>query len=189
MSPMHTIFFNPNPKLLETILSNPNFLNSIHQRDVNFGNMFQPVDSTPLTQEQTETKNKILDKFRDPSFLLDRPDIVISEEEMKAGISSVSTMLQQFVHNQQGSVISNILQFLADNPDPQQTGISQETRNGLQRLYIDKDTMIECSICLSTQKSRIFIKLKCGHLFDKDCILTWLSQRKTCPMCRSSDLI
>jgi hypothetical protein len=181
------------PGLFESVISNPNVLNSINRRDVNVENLLQtlsqPIDSTPLTQQQMETKNRFLNKFRDPSFFLNLPSIAISEEEMKVAISSVSTRLQQFIQNQQGSVISNILRFLEDNPEPQQTGISQETRNGLQRLCIDKDTVIECSICLSTCDARIFIKLKCGHLFDEECILTWFSQRNTCPMCRSSDLI
>jgi hypothetical protein len=186
------------PGMLENILSNPNILDVINQRETsypqNLQNMFQalsqPIGSQILTEEQTETKNRILETLQDPSRFIDVPDFLISAEEVKSAVGITGNLIQQFVQsNNQDNVISNILRFLQTNPDPHQQGVSQEIKNALERLYIDKDTSMECSICLSTRESRMFIKLKCCHIFDEECILTWFSQRNTCPMCRSSDLI
>lgn len=47
----------------------------------------------------------------------------------------------------------------------------------------------ECSICNEDigQDKRVS-ELTCGHLFHKDCILTWFttSNEKTCPLCRTN---
>lgn len=43
-------------------------------------------------------------------------------------------------------------------------------------------TKCECHICLEpTTKPR---KLLCNHVYCDDCITTWLSKNKTCPVCR-----
>lgn len=46
-------------------------------------------------------------------------------------------------------------------------------------------TSIICSICLEEQKTNeIWNTLRCSHQFHKDCIIEWLSIKKTCPVCR-----
>merc|ERR1719502_1188292 len=44
----------------------------------------------------------------------------------------------------------------------------------------------ECSVCQETFAcgEKNVKKLPCGHLFHKDCILPWLEQHNTCPVCR-----
>lgn len=42
-----------------------------------------------------------------------------------------------------------------------------------------------CPICIETyQKNSILRKLKCNHIFCDECIKTWLSQSKKCPICK-----
>lgn len=43
----------------------------------------------------------------------------------------------------------------------------------------------QCSICMDDIKEK-GIKLPCGHMYDKNCITTWLKQHDTCPVCRKS---
>lgn len=44
----------------------------------------------------------------------------------------------------------------------------------------------DCSICLDNIKTsdhRIIMK-KCKHQFHKDCVITWILERNSCPYCR-----
>ncbi len=180
-------------EVLENILGNPNILNALNAPNANLQSLFQslshPQSYTEITQEQTETKNRLLNTFRDSSRFLNQPDICVSEEELKSATLYVINSIQDFMRNHsQDDVISNILRFMSQNPSDQ-TNVPKTTLDKLERIYIDKDTSIECCICLSTRNLIMFIKLKCGHIFDEECILTWFSQRNTCPMCRSTDLV
>lgn len=49
---------------------------------------------------------------------------------------------------------------------------------------------LECTVCLSTfEEGELIRKLKCKHVFHKDCLDTWLQQcSATCPLCRSEVL-
>eukprot|EP01016_Furgasonia_blochmanni_P038775 TRINITY_DN4727_c0_g1_i2.p1 TRINITY_DN4727_c0_g1~~TRINITY_DN4727_c0_g1_i2.p1 ORF type:complete len:308 (+),score=48.57 TRINITY_DN4727_c0_g1_i2:61-924(+) len=43
----------------------------------------------------------------------------------------------------------------------------------------------ECAICFERYKEEDNImKLTCGHEFHKECVISWLRQNPTCPMCR-----
>lgn len=44
----------------------------------------------------------------------------------------------------------------------------------------------QCAICMG-EKGEIgkSLRLDCGHVFDSDCIMTWLKKCGTCPICRS----
>lgn len=45
----------------------------------------------------------------------------------------------------------------------------------------------ECAICLEDVRIDFAAsskELRCGHLFHKSCIDTWLNQTNTCPYCR-----
>jgi hypothetical protein len=42
----------------------------------------------------------------------------------------------------------------------------------------------ECSICYGYFENRENVKLKCNHVYHKDCMVEWCSKSKTCPICR-----
>ncbi|XP_027179147.1 E3 ubiquitin-protein ligase RHA2B-like [Coffea eugenioides] len=52
------------------------------------------------------------------------------------------------------------------------------------------DDSIECAVCLSLFEEGEFVrKLKCKHIFHKDCLDRWLQQDwATCPLCRTTVL-
>lgn len=43
----------------------------------------------------------------------------------------------------------------------------------------------ECSICLREPNAFGTVQLPCGHLNCKSCILEWLENHNTCPLCRA----
>ncbi|KAJ5266612.1 hypothetical protein N7478_009420 [Penicillium angulare] len=52
------------------------------------------------------------------------------------------------------------------------------------------DSSVECPICLCPPELGACVStLQCGHLFDTTCIVRWLTQHDTCPLCRQSALL
>ena len=55
---------------------------------------------------------------------------------------------------------------------------------------IDKDEIVDkinnmCSICLEEYiDDRKLNKLKCGHIYHKECIMKWIKNNNECPLCR-----
>lgn len=54
--------------------------------------------------------------------------------------------------------------------------------------------MEQCSICLTDiskleNKNNNNFKLNCGHKFHKECIMEWLKNHNTCPLCRDKMII
>ena len=49
---------------------------------------------------------------------------------------------------------------------------------------------ISCLICMeSIQKGVSMVKrLRCGHLYDADCITEWLQKEKRCPLCQQEPI-
>jgi hypothetical protein len=49
-------------------------------------------------------------------------------------------------------------------------------------VVLDKDTPIQCPICLEVQ-DKVVKRTLCKHDFCTGCITKWLSSHKTCPIC------
>jgi len=58
----------------------------------------------------------------------------------------------------------------------------KDTNNFLKNIKISNDEL--CSICYSKGGSHR-VDLPCGHNFHKKCILPWIQENNTCPLCRS----
>ncbi|XP_026410204.1 E3 ubiquitin-protein ligase RNF181-like [Papaver somniferum] len=44
---------------------------------------------------------------------------------------------------------------------------------------------IACAICLELSRVKEEIsRMPCGHIFHADCLISWLEQSNSCPMCR-----
>ena len=41
-----------------------------------------------------------------------------------------------------------------------------------------------CNICLAPDDPETIETLLCGHIFHRDCVLAWLIENPTCPLCR-----
>ncbi|GJU85523.1 RING-H2 finger protein ATL70-like protein [Tanacetum coccineum] len=79
-------------------------------------------------------------------------------------------------------------------------GVDDNTLKMFPAFIYSKDMMLHkgdidtngsgCSICLADYKADDVIRLlpKCGHLFHRECIDTWLKVHTTCPVCRISPL-
>ena len=87
----------------------------------------------------------------------------------------------------------NLLNYLMVN-DPNHYGnppTSKEIINKLRKMTVDKEFLekhkenVECAICKEEfQLDNIVVEIKCGHIFNEECILEWLKLHNNCPVCR-----
>ena len=45
-----------------------------------------------------------------------------------------------------------------------------------------------CVVCLESFDTEVTVKLACKHKFHKDCIVRWVTQNTTCPLCKKDIL-
>jgi len=45
----------------------------------------------------------------------------------------------------------------------------------------------ECLICMNTMKIEDIERLRCQHIFHRECLLTWMEIRQNCPLCRKKE--
>ncbi|KAH9261101.1 hypothetical protein BASA81_000805 [Batrachochytrium salamandrivorans] len=63
---------------------------------------------------------------------------------------------------------------------------TQESIDALETVRVT-DPGCDCAVCLETFAVEDEAKkLPCGHLFHAPCVLPWLQQKNTCPVCRKS---
>ncbi|GJY96175.1 reverse transcriptase domain-containing protein [Tanacetum coccineum] len=52
-----------------------------------------------------------------------------------------------------------------------------------------KEEIDTCAICYGEyEESKKIGKLQCGHLFHVDCLISWISRKNSCPICRATAL-
>jgi putative ribosome biogenesis GTPase RsgA len=42
----------------------------------------------------------------------------------------------------------------------------------------------KCSICYEEMKNKKILKLNCDHMFCSECLVNWLKEKLSCPLCR-----
>ncbi|XP_069503947.1 E3 ubiquitin-protein ligase RNF126 [Ambystoma mexicanum] len=85
------------------------------------------------------------------------------------------------------AIITQLLnQFENTGPPP----ADKEKIQALPTVQITKehvDSVLECPVCKEDYKEGETVRqLPCKHLFHNDCIVPWLEQHDTCPVCRKS---
>ncbi|KAI0562722.1 hypothetical protein FGB62_55g069 [Gracilaria domingensis] len=86
--------------------------------------------------------------------------------------------------------VRTILAELAEG-DPTISGTPPASEEAIQSLpYVnvkknDKGQLNSCPICTEQfELHEIARRLPCGHMYHSECIVPWLKQHCTCPMCR-----
>lgn len=85
------------------------------------------------------------------------------------------------------AIITQLLnQFENTGPPP----ADKEKIQALPTVQITKehvDSVLECPVCKEDYNEGETVRqLPCNHLFHNDCIVPWLEQHDTCPVCRKS---
>ena len=136
----------------------------IHIQNINV-NEIQPINSEPATQyNNTEVI---------PSDV-----IMIDTFMLLICLTSITVTISKCLYLKYVSCFNSVTDNASINPI-----------DNLQTLIITNNNDIlddVCSICLEEFKyDEELKKLKCDHIFHKDCLEPWLNNNNKCPICRA----
>lgn len=105
------------------------------------------------------------------------------------GGGNFQNFLQQHPGDQQ---FENLLNFIMQN-DPNRYGTPPASEKSKKQLHKEKVTesnkeefgKLDCSVCKENYKvDDTICKMPCEHIFHEDCLMPWLNQHNSCPVCR-----
>ncbi len=134
----------------------------IHIQNINV-NEIQPINSEPATQyNNTEVI---------PSDV-----IMIDTFMLLICLTSITVTISKCLYLKYVSCFNSVTDNASINPI-----------DNLQTLIITNNIIDDvCSICLEEFKyDEELKKLKCDHIFHKDCLEPWLNNNNKCPICRA----
>jgi hypothetical protein len=84
----------------------------------------------------------------------------------------------------------NINENINLNEEDEKTTLNEDEFNELEVMILEDDIDNDCSICIDNlRKGNEVIKLKCNHIFHKECIKSYLmNYDNKCPLCRKNIL-
>ena len=120
-----------------------------------------------------------------PAFLRGLQDIL-------GLLNPANAMAGDAVYSQEAldRIITNLMEV-----NPQSNAAPPATEEALQKLerkevnkaMLDGESKVECPICIDDMKEGDqAIYLPCKHWFHEDCVVLWLKEHNTCPICRSA---
>lgn len=150
-----------------------------------------PINNTPI---ETPVLNNIDSNINErPPIYQRRNAIDASSLHFDDGVW-ISDLSRRFTDNILTSLFTNFNDFIeeqlqnyGDLEDVKVT-LSEEEFNKLD-TNVDESLLndnLPCNICLEeVKKEDSLVKLKCNHIYHKDCIKEWLTKQSTkCPNCR-----
>ena len=100
-------------------------------------------------------------------------------------ISFLNNHNNDFQFNNLVNIIMSLESNLHGNPPASQRAIDNLPKITITEENINNFKDITCNICLeSFTLGNILRVLECKHEFHEKCIITWLTKRNTCPVCR-----
>jgi len=172
---------------------NNNFFNIIN-RDINYNNFNQFANLTNLVNENTEESNEYDDL----------PELIPINED-NTNVPLVYNTNAPLVYNTDAPLMYNtnvplVYSTFLINPiynninydyEDVKIVLNEEQFNNLEcKCYKDLNLneFKECLICIDNfNKEDEIIKIKCNHIFHKNCIKSWLCEESNkCPVCRIS---
>lgn len=149
------------------------------------------MNNDEIRNEDNDEDNYEIGNMLLSSLLRDRTEYL---EEQSSRLSNASIMLRLLESSlrEEFNTLNNELNRLnARNnigiqPSKFSNILSQRMKQKLRYITVDKEcSQMGCPICsedyIEGHKELI---LPCQHLFHEECVMPWLKDKKTCPMCR-----
>lgn len=87
-------------------------------------------------------------------------------------------------------IISNLMEANPQSnaaPPASEGALEKLERRTVDKELLEKDSKTECPICIDDMKEGdTAVFLPCKHFFHEDCVVLWLKEHNTCPICRTA---
>lgn len=102
-----------------------------------------------------------------------------------------SARLGDVVHSQEAldRVITSLMEANPQSnaaPPASEEGLKKLERRPVAREMLNGESKAECPICIDTlEEGQTAAFLPCKHWFHEECVVAWLKEHNTCPICRT----
>lgn len=80
--------------------------------------------------------------------------------------------------------IDNVLAELFENAEARRHPTAKSVMQELPRVPVDKSKHTTCPVCFDDFEEGFVLEMPCHHYFHEDCLVPWLEEHNTCPVCR-----
>ncbi|KAG6017146.1 hypothetical protein E4U43_002205 [Claviceps pusilla] len=102
-----------------------------------------------------------------------------------------NAMVGDAVYSQEAfdSIITQLMEANPQSnaaPPASEEALLKLDRRPVDRQMLEPEGEVECSICIDEMKiGETAVFLRCKHWFHEDCVVLWLKEHNTCPVCRT----
>lgn len=119
------------------------------------------------------------------------PAFARSLHDILSLINPANAMAGDAVYSQEAldRIITNLMEANPQSnaaPPATEQGLKDLDRKTVDRTMLGLDGKTECSICIDDmEEGQTAVFLPCKHWFHEECVVLWLREHNTCPICRS----
>lgn len=128
------------------------------------------------------------DNRNDPS---NAPTFMSSLQEIMGLFNPQHARVGDAVYSQEAldRIISNLMEAHPTSnaaPPASEEGLKNLERKAVDKGMLDNQDQTECSICIDDiSEGDMALYLPCKHWFHEQCVVLWLKEHNTCPICRT----
>lgn len=118
-------------------------------------------------------------------------DFIASLQRMIALIDPANAAVGDAVYSQEAldRIISNLMENNSSSnaaPPATDEALAKLDRKPVSKEMLAQETKTECSICIDDLvEGEMALFLPCKHWFHEKCVVMWLKEHNTCPICRT----
>ncbi|KAG6038742.1 hypothetical protein E4U41_003769 [Claviceps citrina] len=120
-----------------------------------------------------------------------QPGIVRGLQDILNLFNPANAMMGDAVYSQEAfdSIITQLMEANPQSnaaPPASEEALGKLDRRPVDQQMLEPEGQVECSICIDDMEvGQTAVFLRCKHWFHEDCVVLWLKEHNTCPVCRT----
>ncbi|CAK56300.1 unnamed protein product (macronuclear) [Paramecium tetraurelia] len=135
-------------------------------------------------QQQRQSQTQLIQQQQPQTIIhITRNQIPIRFQQRTNLFDNLLQLMFPNTQFQPGQSLEQLIDFISQN-DPNRYGsppASQIAIDSLQKINLQSEC---CTVCQEEYQTQEAVQMPCQHHFHSDCLIPWLKQHNSCPVCR-----